>query len=162
MLRMMDVVAAPKMPPLRKMSWSCTPWLCVIGGETCEVRISLGAVQSILTTILSMPKVLARLVPRILTDDQKRTWLYISRYLFSRFGDDPSDFIKRVVTQDETWVHHFDPKSKMQRKQWKHPRSPPPKNFNRVHSAEKEKMASIFWDSQCYLEYYAGELRRLY
>ena len=35
-LRMMDSLAAPKMPQLMKMSRSCTPWLCVIGGETCE------------------------------------------------------------------------------------------------------------------------------
>ena len=35
-LRMMDGQAAPKMPPLIKMSRVCIPWLCVIGGETCE------------------------------------------------------------------------------------------------------------------------------
>ena len=37
-LRMMNGLAAPKMPPLMKLSWSCTPWLhvYVIGGETCE------------------------------------------------------------------------------------------------------------------------------
>ena len=35
-LRMMDGLAAPKVPPLMKMSRSCTPWLCVRGGETCE------------------------------------------------------------------------------------------------------------------------------
>ena len=35
----------------------------------------------------------------------------------------------------------------MQGKQWKHPGSPPPKTFKRVHSAGKA-MASIFWDSQ--------------
>ena len=33
---MMDGLAAPKMPPLMKMSRLCTPWLCVIGGKTCE------------------------------------------------------------------------------------------------------------------------------
>ena len=73
----------------------------------------------------------------------------------------------------EIWVHHFDPESKMQIKQWKHPGSPPPKKFKRVHSAGKV-MASIFWDSQevimiDYLEqgrminsaYYAGKLRWL-
>ena len=31
-MRMMDGLAAPKMPPLMKMSRSCTPWLCMIGG----------------------------------------------------------------------------------------------------------------------------------
>ena len=35
----------------------------------------------------------------------------------------------------------------MQSKQWKHPGSPPPKKFKRVHSAGKV-MVSIFWDSQ--------------
>ena len=62
----------------------------------------------------------------------------------------------------------------MQSKQWKHPGSPPPNKFKRVHSAEKV-MASIFWESQGvimidYLEQvartissadYDGELRRL-
>ena len=48
-----------------------------------EVAISFGAVQSILTDILGMSKVSARWVPRMLTDDQKRTWLYICRYLLS-------------------------------------------------------------------------------
>ena len=27
----------------------------------------------------------------------------------------------RVVTLDETWVHYFDPESKKQSMQWKHP-----------------------------------------
>ena len=35
-LRMITGLATPKMPSLMKMSRSCTPWLCVIGGETCE------------------------------------------------------------------------------------------------------------------------------
>ena len=74
-----------------------------------KVGISFGAVESILTDILGMSKVLARLVLLMLTDDQKRAQLDISRYLRSCYEDDPSDFIERVVTQDETWVHHFDP-----------------------------------------------------
>ena len=65
-----------------------------------------------------------------------------ARYLLSRYEDDPGDFIGRIVTQDETWVHNFDPHSKMQ---WKHPGSPPPKKFKRVSSAGK---VMVFWDSQ--------------
>ena len=109
--------------------------------------IYFGAVQSTETDILGMSKISARWVPRMLTDDQKRTHPHISRYLLSRYEDDPSDFIELVVSQDETWVHHFDPESKMQSKQRKHPGSYPPKKFKRVHSAGKV-MASIFWDSQ--------------
>ena len=58
------------------------------------------------------------------SDGQKRTRLDITRFLLSRYEDDPGDFIEGVVTQAETWVHHFDPVSKMQSKQWKHPESP--------------------------------------
>ena len=129
--------------------------------------------QSILTDILDMSKVSARWVPQMLTVDQKMTLLDISRYLLSCYEDDPGDFIKRIVTQDETWVHHFDLESKMHSKQWKHPGSSSPKKFKRVHSAGKV-IASIFWNSQGvimidYLEqgrminnaYYSAKLRRL-
>ena len=68
-------------------------------------------------------------------------------YLLSSYENDPGDFIKRVLTQDETWVHHFYPESKMQSKQWKHPGSPPPNKFKSVNSAGK-RMISIFWDIQ--------------
>ena len=113
----------------------------------------------------------------MLSDDQKSTRLNFSRYLLSRYGDDPSNFIELVVTQDQTSVHHFDLESKMQRKQWKNPDSPggspPSKKLTRVHLAGKV-MNSIFWDNQWvimidYLEhgrtiscaYYADNLRRL-
>ena len=49
-----------------------------------EVNISFGAVQSILTNILGMSKVSARWVPRMLTDDQKRTRLDVSSHPLPR------------------------------------------------------------------------------
>ena len=64
-LRMMDGLATPKMPPLMKMSRSCTPWLCVIRdlrSITSELGISFGALLSILIDILGMSKVSARWV----------------------------------------------------------------------------------------------------
>ena len=82
-------------------------------------------------------------MPRMLIDDQKRTQLDISGYFLSRYEDDLGNFIERVVTHDETWVHNFDRESKMQSKQWKHPGSPPPKKFKRVHSTGKV-MVPIF------------------
>ena len=48
-----------------------------------EVGISIRAVQSILTNILGTSKVSARKMPQMLTDDQKKTRLNISRYLLS-------------------------------------------------------------------------------
>ena len=108
----------------------------------------------------------------MLTNDQQRTRLDISRYHQSRHEHDPGDFIEHIVTQDETWVQHFDPESKMQSKQWKHSGSPHPKEFKKVNSSGKV-MTSIF-NSQGvmiidYLEqvrtingaYYTGVFRRL-
>ena len=86
-----------------------------------EVGIGFGAALSILTNILDMSKVSARLVPRMLADDQKRTRFDLSLYLLSRYEDDPGDLIERVVIQDETWVHL---ESKMRSKPW----LTPPKN----------------------------------
>ena len=94
-----------------------------------------------------MSNVSARWVQRMLTNDQEMTQLDISKDLQSCYEDDPSDFIEQVVIQDETWVHHIDPGSKLQSKQWKHPGSPPPKTFKRAHSAGTV-MGSIVLDSQ--------------
>ena len=114
-----------------------------------EVCISFRAVQSILTATLGMSKVMVRLVLQMVNDDlKKRTRQDISRYLPFPYGDDPRNFIEPVVTPDETWVHHFDPESKMQSKLWKHPGSAPPKKFlKRFHSAGR-LMDSIFRDNQ--------------
>ncbi|XP_041366729.1 uncharacterized protein LOC121381476 [Gigantopelta aegis] len=56
---------------------------------------------------------------------------------------DLNSFLRRFVTMDETWVHHFQPETKQQSKQWKHPGSPPPKKAKTVMV-----MASIFWDAE--------------
>ena len=82
----------------------------------------------------------------MLTDDQKRTPLYMSRYFVSCYEDDPGNLIKPVVTQDETWVHHLTQGQKCKANNGStlvHP----PKKFKRVHSAGKV-MASIFWVNQ--------------
>ena len=54
---------------------------------------------------------------------QKKSRLDISKYLLSLYEDDSVEFMCRVVTQDETWVHHFDPGTKKQSMQYKHPGS---------------------------------------
>ena len=112
--RMMDGLATPKMPQLMKMSRSCTPWLCGRRRDLRSIASDVGAVQSNRTDILGMSKVWARWVSRMLTNYQKRTRLNISRNFLSHYEDDPSGFIEQVVTQDGTWVHHFDPESKKQ------------------------------------------------
>ena len=94
-----------------------------------QIGISFGAVQSLLTDILGRSKVSARWIPRMLIKDQKKSRLDISKYLLSLYEADPEQFMRRVVTQDETCVHRFDPEAKKQRMQWKHPGSSLLRNF---------------------------------
>ena len=58
-----------------------------------------------------------------------------------------SIFFSRILTGDETWIHHWDPETKQNSMQWKHKDSPPPKKFKTQPSAG-QIMASIFWDNQ--------------
>ena len=53
----------------------------------------------------------------------------------------------RIVTGDEVWLHHYDPESEQQSKEWKHPGSP---RKVRVHPEPREGkvMATIFWDAE--------------
>ena len=57
------------------------------------------------------------------------------------------DFLLRLVTVDETWVHYYEPENKTQSHQWVGPGSPRPKKFKTQPSAGKV-MATIFLDAK--------------
>lgn len=110
-------------------------------------HISKTSVERIIHEHLHMNKVSARWVPRMLSEDQKRKRVMVSQQLLGEYRADPESFLAHVVTQDETWVHHFDPETKSQSMQWKHSTSPTPKKF-KTSSSSGKVMASVFWDSQ--------------
>ena len=53
------------------------------------------------------------------------------------------DFLLRLVTVDETWVHYYEPENKAQSRQWVGSGSPRPKKFKTQPSAGKG-MAQYF------------------
>ena len=112
-----------------------------------SVGISTGSVHSILVENLSMNKVSAWWVPltRMLSDAQKADRVKASTGLLCLFNENPDNFVSRFLTVDETWLHHFDPESKLQSTAWKHARSPPPRKF-RVDASARKVMATVFWD----------------
>lgn len=61
------------------------------------------------------------------------------------FEEGGNEFLAKIVTEDETWVHCYDPETKLQSMQWKHKGSPPPKKFKVTPSAGKV-MATVSWD----------------
>ena len=115
--------------------------------EIAEVmKMSKERVCHILHEHLGMTKLSARWVPRLLTLDQKRVRMNISNALLAQFRRNKSEFWRRLITVDETWIHHYAPETKIQSKQWIAKGEPAPKKAKTAFSAGKV-MATVFWDS---------------
>lgn len=110
-----------------------------------EVGISYGSVLNILHDHLGLSKVCARWVPRLLTPVQKSFRVETCSELLGIYSANSDNVLSRIVTGDETWIHHWDPDTKQESMQWKHANSPPPRKFHTQPSAGKV-MATIFWD----------------
>ena len=82
------------------------------------VNISKSAVHRILAENLEMRKLCARWVPRLLTIEQKQRREDVSIECLAMFRSNKAEFLRRFITMDETWVHHFTPETKEQSKQW--------------------------------------------
>ena len=76
------------------------------------VHISHGSVSTILHDRLGMRKLIARWVPKSLSDEQMATRASICSALLKRFRSKEDDFLSRLVTVDETWVHYCEPVKK--------------------------------------------------
>jgi hypothetical protein len=56
-------------------------------------------------------------------------------------------FLDRIITGDETWVHHYELECKWHSIEWKHPQLPITKKVKSQPTARK-LMLTVFWDSQ--------------
>jgi len=94
-----------------------------------EVGISTGSCHQIFTEKLQMRRVSPKFVPRLLTGDQKENRVEIRQELLA-YANGNEDFLKNIVTGDETWIYVDDVETKMQSSQWMGkgaPRPPPSK-----------------------------------
>ena len=117
-----------------------------IGDIAKLINISYRSVQSILTVNLSMRRISAKFVPRLLTPEQKENRVNICQDLKVTLHND-HDFLKRVITGDESWIYGYDPETKQQSSQWKSPSSPRPKKVRQVRSKVKS-MLIVFVDHE--------------
>lgn len=110
------------------------------------VKISKGSVFTILHEHLGMRKLCAKWVPRKLTIDQKQQRVDDSEQCLAMFKRNKSEFLRRYVTMDETWLHHYTPESNRQSAEWVARDEPNPTRGKTQRSAGKV-MASVFWDA---------------
>ncbi|KAL4092021.1 hypothetical protein QTP88_026604 [Uroleucon formosanum] len=109
-----------------------------------EVGISICTCHLILSDALGMKRVSAKLVPKLLTEEQMEHCIEVCLDLKNRVSNDPC-FIKSIITSDETWVYGYDPETKVQSSQWKTANSPRPKKCRQVRSNIKA-MLIVFFD----------------
>ena len=82
----------------------------------------------------------------MLSDEMRAERVRISRELLERFEKEGEDFLK-VITGDETWVHHYDPENKRQSMEYRRKESPQPKKFKTQASTVKVRW-TVFWNSE--------------
>ena len=76
-----------------------------------EVSVNKFTVHQIVTQDLMMRKVCAKLVPRVLTTEQKQQRVDVCCKMLNELEKNP-DFLDSVVTGDESWTFQYDPETK--------------------------------------------------
>ena len=110
------------------------------------LKLSEGRVFTILQESLGMRKLFSKWVPRLLTPDQKQQRVEDSERSLELFKQGKTNFLRRYVTMDETWIHHYTPETKISSSKPTAAGESRPKRPNTQHWAGKV-MASVFWDA---------------
>ena len=82
-----------------------------------ELNLSRETVRKILTEDLWMRKLSAKMVPKVLTAEQKERRLEVCMDLSTQFQEN-EDVVSRIITGEETWCYQYDPETKRQSMQW--------------------------------------------
>ena len=108
--------------------------------------ISEGSVQTILKKCLDLRKVCPRWVPHLFTQEQKTQRFKCARELLKTYKGCNSRVISNLLTDDETWVHMFEPQRRADNKQWKRKDQERPCIAKRTISSKK-LLYAIFFNS---------------
>jgi hypothetical protein len=107
-----------------------------------EVGISKISCHTILTKKLEMHHVAAKFVPHLLTDEQIANRVTVSQELFDLPNAD-ENFLKNVITGDETWVYRYNNETTAQSSQR-------PKKAHQSQSNVKVLLIYFFlWEGCC-------------
>ena len=82
------------------------------------VGISVGAAHTILRRDLKMRSISTRWIPHLVTKEQKLARVRIAKQLLKQFPKYNNRSFANIISGDETWVHFYEPKRKIQNKIW--------------------------------------------
>jgi len=80
-----------------------------------ELNMNKETVRQIVKEDLGMRKISAKMVPRILTHDQKQLRFHILSDILRK-----AEMFGKIITGDETWCFQYNPETKRQSMQRKH------------------------------------------
>ena len=113
-----------------------------------EIQRTLGigstAVNTILKDHLQVTKRCARWVPHSLTDEQKAARVEWCHFMLEKFNKGANRDTYNIVTGDESWIYHYDPKTKRQSAVWCFQDDQAPTKVRRSRSSGKKMVASFF------------------
>jgi hypothetical protein len=144
-LMMILVQADRQYPKLMKLVQKLGKSFVLTVREVAEkVSISKTICHEILKQNLGMSRIETKFVPRLLTDEQKQIRVYVSQELLNRTNED-ENFLKTIITGDETWVYGRYFETKAQSSQWVSKGSPRPKKVKQVQSNVKVMLTVFFY-----------------
>lgn len=108
-----------------------------------ETGIPKTIVHEIVSKNLGMRKICCKLVPKVLTNEQKVLRMEMSQENLELIEEDPT-FLNNVITGDESWVFEYDPTTKRQSCEWHTPDSPRPKKARMSKSKVKTMLIAFF------------------
>ena len=91
-----------------------------------KLRLNRESMRTILLHDMGIVKVYAKMVPKILSEDQKQNRVKFCEVMLEKIKDD-LDILRQIITRDETWVFQYNCETKRQSMQWKTVESPKPK-----------------------------------
>jgi len=108
-------------------------------------QISLSLLHQIVSGKVKFQKLCANWVLKMLTEEHKLKQQATTLDFMTQYNEEVENFLCHVVTGNETWVSHEDPKSKEQSMEWRHTSSPTKMKFKQTTST-REVMCTVFWD----------------
>ena len=108
-----------------------------------ELEINHDSVWKIITEDLGMRKICAKMVPKLLNDDQKERRVEVCQGILGHLQTEP-DLLQRVITGDQSWIFEYDLETKHQSLQWKCTSSPRPKKARQSRSKIKLMLMAFF------------------
>ncbi len=118
--------------------------------------LSYPIVHRIIWDDLKLTRKCAKFVPRELTESQKwvRKTVCDDNIKLLCSQDDPEDFMKRIVTGDETWVSTFEAEGKLATSVWMERGGPRPKKPCEIQSQTKTMMTLFFdWQGVVFIDF---------